>query len=92
MSRLTCRCRAGDDGILKAMRRGYTVEDYRRLTGRIRNRIPQMALTTDIIVGFPGESEQQFRNTADLLAELKLDAVHVRSLLNANGHYRRQRI
>ena len=36
---------AGDDGILKAMRRGYTVEDYRRLTGRIRNRIPQMALT-----------------------------------------------
>lgn len=68
---------SGDDEILKAMRRGYTVEQYHRLVGRIRSRIPQMALSTDVIVGFPGESEQQFRATVALLRELRFDSVHI---------------
>jgi tRNA-2-methylthio-N6-dimethylallyladenosine synthase len=68
---------AGSNQILKAMRRGYTVEDYRRLIAGIRDRIPEIALTTDVIVGFPGETEEQFQQTVALLAELRFDAVHV---------------
>ncbi len=68
---------AGDDEVLARMRRGYTVDDYRRLVGRIRERIPQASIATDIIVGFPGETEEQFRHTYDLLAELRLDKAHI---------------
>ena len=68
---------AGDDQVLKKMKRGYTVEDYRRLIARIRQIIPNAAIATDVILGFPGETEQQFQSTHDLLAELKLDIVHV---------------
>ncbi len=68
---------AGSDEILKAMKRGYTIEQYRRLIAEIRDRIPEIALTTDVIVGFPSESEAQFQQTADLLTELRFDAVHV---------------
>ncbi len=68
---------AGDDSILKAMHRGYTVEHYRGLMAELRRRVPGIAVTTDVIVGFPGETEAQFRNTAALLAELRFDAVHV---------------
>jgi len=68
---------AGDDSVLAAMRRGYTADDYRRLVGRIRNRIPGVSIATDIIVGFPGETDEQFQNTYNLLAELKLDVVHL---------------
>ncbi len=68
---------SGDNGILELMRRGYTVEHYRRLIDEIRSRIPGVALSTDIIVGFPSESEEQFRRTYDLLSELRFDTVHV---------------
>ncbi len=68
---------AGDDEILARMRRGYTVADYRRLVARLREVIPGVSIATDIIVGFPGESAAQFQHTYDLLAELKLDKVHV---------------
>ena len=68
---------AGSDKILQAMKRGYTVEQYRRLVRQIRAKIPDIAITTDIIVGFPGESEKQFQQTADLLSEIKFDTVHV---------------
>jgi tRNA-2-methylthio-N6-dimethylallyladenosine synthase len=59
------------------MKRGYTVEQYRRLIERIRSIIPEVAIYTDIIVGFCGETEEQFQHTYDLLAELKLDKVHL---------------
>ncbi|MEK7323664.1 MAG: TRAM domain-containing protein, partial [Chloroflexota bacterium] len=59
------------------MKRGYTADDYRRLIDRIRARIPDTSIATDIIVGFPGETEAQFRQTYDLLAELKLDVAHL---------------
>jgi len=68
---------AGDDGVLDQMRRGYTVDEYRRLIERIRNRIPGVAIATDVIVGFPGETEAQFQRTCDLLQELRLDVAHL---------------
>jgi len=68
---------SGSNDILKAMNRGYTVEHYRRLVAEIRSKIAEIALSTDVIVGFPGESEAQFRQTLDLLAEIEADTVHV---------------
>ena len=68
---------AGDDEVLANMRRGYTVEQYARLVERIRARIPAVSIATDIIVGFPGETEDQFMGTYRLLEELKLDVAHL---------------
>lgn len=68
---------AGDDQVLENMKRGYTTEQYRRLIDKIRARIPEVAIHTDIIVGFPGETDAQFQATYDLLAELKLDKAHL---------------
>ena len=68
---------AGDNDILKAMRRDYTAEQYRQLVGSIRNSIPNVALSTDVIVGFPGESDGQFEYTLAMLGEIMFDTVHV---------------
>lgn len=68
---------AGDDAVLARMRRGYTVEAYRQLVERIRAALPGGSIATDVIVGFPGESEAQFMRTHDLLAELRLDVAHL---------------
>ncbi len=68
---------SGSNSILKAMRRGYTVEHYRQLIAEIRSKIPGVALSTDVIVGFPSETEEQFRQTLSLLSELRFDTVHV---------------
>jgi tRNA-2-methylthio-N6-dimethylallyladenosine synthase len=68
---------AGSDKILKAMKRSYTVDHYRALVRQIREKIPGVAISTDIIVGFPAESETQFQQTLDLLSEIKFDTVHV---------------
>ncbi len=68
---------SGSNEILEAMRRGYTAEDYRQLIAEIRRRIPEVHLSTDILVGFPSETERQFQQTVDLLSELKFDTVHV---------------
>ncbi len=68
---------AGADDVLARMRRGYTADQYRKLVDRIRRIIPQVAIHTDIIVGFPGESRAQFMQTYDLLKELKLDKAHL---------------
>ncbi len=67
---------AGDDGILDQMRRHYKRAEYVDLVGRIRETVPEVAIATDIIVGFPGESEEQFQQTLDLLADLRFDKVH----------------
>jgi tRNA-2-methylthio-N6-dimethylallyladenosine synthase len=68
---------AGDDAVLERMKRGYTADDYRRLVDRIRAIIPGASIATDIIVGFPGETAEQFQRTYNLLAELKLDVAHL---------------
>jgi tRNA-2-methylthio-N6-dimethylallyladenosine synthase len=68
---------AGHDEILRRMGRGYTVERYQRLVARIRQAIPGVSLATDVIVGFPGETQAQFMGTYHLLEDLKFDVVHV---------------
>ena len=68
---------AGDDQVLENMKRGYTADQYRKLVHRIREIIPDVAINTDIIVGFPGETEEQFMRTYELLEELKLDKAHL---------------
>lgn len=66
----------GDDDILRSMRRGYTAQQYRELIDRLRGHVPQVSLSTDVIVGYPGETHEQFRHTYDLLAEIRFDVVH----------------
>lgn len=68
---------AGDDEVLARMKRGYTQADYRRLIEKIRQIIPGVSIATDIIVGFPGETEEQFMQTYRLLEDLKLDVAHL---------------
>jgi tRNA-2-methylthio-N6-dimethylallyladenosine synthase len=68
---------AGDDEVLDNMKRGYTVEQYRRLVEKLRATIPGVSIATDIIVGFPGETAEKFQHTYDLLADLKLDVAHL---------------
>ena len=68
---------AGDDEILLAMRRGYSNQNYRDLVALIRDRIPGVSIGTDIIVGFPGESDAAFQQTYQLLEDLRLDVAHL---------------
>jgi len=68
---------AGDNEILRAMGRGYTVEQYQGLVKQIRSTIPGVALSTDVIVGFPGETEEQFERTLNLLRQIRFDRVHI---------------
>ncbi|MCI0710983.1 MAG: tRNA (N6-isopentenyl adenosine(37)-C2)-methylthiotransferase MiaB [Chloroflexi bacterium] len=68
---------AGDDEVLANMKRGYTAGQYRDLVHKIRDIIPAVAIHTDIIVGFPGETREQFMRTYEVLDELKLDKAHL---------------
>ena len=68
---------AGDDQVLKNMKREYTIDQYRQLVGEIRDRIPGVSIATDVIVGFPGETKEQFQGSYDVLKALKLDVVHL---------------
>jgi tRNA-2-methylthio-N6-dimethylallyladenosine synthase len=68
---------AGDDQVLENMKRGYTQQEYRDLVARIRERIPGCSIATDIIVGFPGETEEQFMQTYRVLSDLRLDVAHL---------------
>lgn len=64
---------AGSSRILKRMNRGYTKEEYLSLAHRIQDRIPGVALTTDVIVGFPGETEEDFLDTMEVIREINFD-------------------
>ncbi len=77
MPQIEVPIQAGDDAILERMKRGYTVQQYRELTHRIRDIVPGASIHNDIIVGFPGESRQQFQGTYDLIKELEFDKVHI---------------
>ncbi|MCY3834290.1 MAG: tRNA (N6-isopentenyl adenosine(37)-C2)-methylthiotransferase MiaB [Chloroflexi bacterium] len=77
MPQIEVPIQAGDDTVLARMRRGYNADQYRRLVGKIRAIIPQVAIHTDIIVGFPGETRAQFMKTYEILEELKLDKAHL---------------
>ena len=67
---------AGDDEVLSRMRRPYTQAEYVDLVRRIRHNVPEASLSTDIIVGFPGETEEQYERSLDLLSDLRFDKVH----------------
>ncbi len=68
---------SGDDEILTAMNRKYKIIDYKKLIKNTREKIPDITITTDIIVGFPGESREQFENTKKLLKEIKYDMAYI---------------
>ena len=68
---------SGDNLILKKMNRPYTVKQYKKLVKEIRKRMPNIRLSTDIIVGFPGETEKQFKNTVKLFKEIKFDNAYI---------------
>jgi tRNA-2-methylthio-N6-dimethylallyladenosine synthase len=67
---------SGNNQVLENMRRGYTREDYLELIGRIRKAAPNLALSTDMIVGFPGETEEQFQDTLSLVEEAQFTTVY----------------
>jgi tRNA-2-methylthio-N6-dimethylallyladenosine synthase len=76
---------AGDDEVLANMKRGYTQQDYRDLIAKIRNKIPDCSIATDIIVGFPGETEAQFMETYRVLSDLRLDVAHLARYSSREG-------
>lgn len=68
---------SGDDSMLARMRRGYTLAEYEERVARIRHRMPHAALATDVIVGCPGETDEEFQNTVRLLERTQFDTIHV---------------
>ena len=68
---------SGDDEVLKLMNRPYTAEQYRQTVDAVRSQIPDIGITTDVIVGFPGESERAFGNTCALIEDIGFSRIHV---------------
>lgn len=76
---------SGDNEILKKMNRGYTVQDYKKLIKKIRQQIPKAEISTDFIVGFPGETEKQFQNTVKLIKEMNFRRAFISSYSPRSG-------
>jgi len=68
---------SGSNQILRAMNRHYTREHYLEIISQIRKALPRAAITSDIIVGFPGETEQDFAKSVDICKQVKFDQVYV---------------
>jgi tRNA-2-methylthio-N6-dimethylallyladenosine synthase len=83
---------SGDDTVLKRMARGYQMRHYRAIVERARNLMPDLGLVTDVIVGFPGESEAAFQNTRALLEEMEFDVVHLAMYSPRAGTYAASRM
>jgi tRNA-2-methylthio-N6-dimethylallyladenosine synthase len=83
---------SGDDTILKRMARGYQMRHYRAIVERARTLMPDLGLVTDVIVGFPGESEAAFQNTRALLEEMEFDVVHLAMYSPRHGTYAASRM
>ena len=64
---------SGDDEILRKMNRGYTAQQFWEIVQKLRNAMPEIAITTDVIAGFPGETENQFQRTYDLMQKIEFD-------------------
>ena len=78
---------AGSDEVLASMRRGYTNAEYRELVGRIRAAVPGVAMVTDLIVGFPGETEAQFEDSLAMVEDLRFDKVHAAAYSTRPGTF-----
>ena len=76
---------SGSDKILKKMNRGYTVKGYEGIIRRLRNAIPDISITSDLIVGFPGETEEDFVDTLNMLERMQFDLVHTASYSPREG-------
>ncbi|MDY3868167.1 MAG: tRNA (N6-isopentenyl adenosine(37)-C2)-methylthiotransferase MiaB [Pyramidobacter sp.] len=76
---------AGSDKILKAMNRRYTVEEYAEVVGCIRQGLPEVGLTSDLIVGFPGETDEDFECSMDALKRFRYDQVHTAAYSRRQG-------
>ena len=73
---------SGSSRILRLMNRRYTREDYLELIRRVRETLPDVTLSTDIIVGFPGETEEDYQDTLSLVREVRFDAAYTLSLIH----------
>lgn len=76
-SHLHLPIQSGSDAVLKRMNRHYRLKEYKELIKNLRAEIPGLALTTDLIVGFPGETEEEFQETLDTLKEMSFSGIHV---------------
>ena len=79
---------AGDDDVLQTMRRRYTQRQYRQLVNDIRATVPDVAISTDVIVGFPGETHEQFMETYRLMEDTQFDKVHMAAYSPRPGTFR----
>ena len=77
MENINLPFQAGNDQVLANMKRGYTSDQYRDLVSRIRTTVPGVAMVTDLIVGFPGETEAQFMDSLAMIQDIRFDKVHV---------------
>lgn len=68
---------SGDDGVLRRMNRHYTRQDYLTLVAKIKTAVPEIRIGTDIIVGFPGETDEEFKNTLDLIKQVGFKPIFV---------------
>ncbi len=68
---------SGDNDVLKMMNRPYTANRYKEIIDMVREKIPRIAISTDIIVGFPGETEKQFRNTVKMVNEIRFEMAYI---------------
>ena len=84
-SHINLPVQAGDDEVLGKMRRDYTADSYRLLVEKIRQCVPDVSLSTDVVVGFCGETEEQYRRTYDLIRDLRFDKVHVAAYSGRSG-------
>jgi tRNA-2-methylthio-N6-dimethylallyladenosine synthase len=83
---------AGDDRILAEMRRGYTRQQFLDRIAEVRETVPGVTLTTDLIVGFPGETEEEFGQSLDILERVAFDKVHCAAYSERPGTYASRRI
>lgn len=83
---------SGDDDVLTRMKRGYSVDDFRRIVDELREHIPDIAISTDVIVGFPDETEEQFERTLRLVEEVGFDFAFMFAYSEREGTYASKKI
>lgn len=81
---------SGNNDVLRAMKRDYTVEDYQRIVDELRSAMPDITVSTDIIVGFPGETEEQFHDTLRLVKETQPDVLNISRFAARQGTVAKQ--